>query len=129
MSFIYNDPKLIKQLIKSALDFEQKFVKKGQTAPVSTTPAPVDISALQDHIKQLQAQLRPPAKDPNAPATVSSQGANDVSLDVTHLKNLGTLIAFLATNQIMVDGKRVAYAPNENVQDPSYQLYKLQGVA
>jgi hypothetical protein len=127
MSFIYNDPKLIKQLVEHGLEFEKKFLKKGQTVPDPASPPP-DMAALQNHIKQLQAQLRPPAKDPNAPA-VGSQSGNDVSLDVTHLKNLATLIAWLANNQIVMDGKRVAYAPNENVQDPSYQLYKLEGVA
>jgi hypothetical protein len=127
MSFIYNDPKLIKQLVEHGLEFEKKFLKKGQTVPDPASPPP-DMAALQNHIKQLQAQLRPPDKDPNAPA-VGSQSGNDVSLDVTHLKNLGTLIAWLVNNQIVIDGKRVAYAANENVQDPSYQLYKLEGPA
>jgi hypothetical protein len=127
MSFIYDDPNLIADLVKHGLDFENKFLKRGQATPA---PDPnQDVTALQQHIKGLQAQLRPAAKDPNAPAEVASQSGSDAAVNVTHFKNLGTLIAFLATNKIVIGGKRIAYAPDEGVKDPSYQLYKLEGVA
>ena len=125
MSFIYDDPNLIDYLVKHGLELENKFLKKGQAA----LDANQDVTALQQHIQALQAQLRPAAKDPNAPAEVASQSGADAAVNVNHFKNLGTLIAFLATNKIAIGGKRIAYTPDEGVKDPSYQLYKLEGVA
>lgn len=45
------------------------------------------------------------------------------------LENLGTLVKFLADNQITLDGQRVAYPADANIQDPRYQLFKLEGAA
>ncbi len=127
MSFIYDNPWLVNDLLKSALDFEKKFLKKGQADPQEV--ARQNAVALQSHIKSMQDQLNPPAKDPNASAEISTDSDKEVALKMPSLENLGTFVEFVATNAITVDGKRIAYMANEPVTDPSYQLYKLEGSA
>jgi hypothetical protein len=115
MSFIYDDPNLIDQLVVFGLDFANKFTKRGQVAGQ-------DRALLLDQIKNLQNQLNPTApSDPNAKPIISHKG--EASLGFPQLQSLGDLIKWLVDNETAVNGKRIADAANPN--DASYVTYNL----
>jgi hypothetical protein len=123
MSIIYDDQKLIDQLVKHAEDFENKFSKKGQAAPDNQS-----LVTLRSLLDSLADQI-PGTKDPNAPAEISHEkGFNegDPQLTVVNLEGLGALTDFLMQNKITVDGQRVAYDLAEDPNSEDYQLYQLE---
>jgi hypothetical protein len=121
MSDIFNKD-LINQLLKHGLDFEHKFTKGGQAAAAQVNAN----AALKQLLDNLESQLYPQQKDPNAPAEVSTDSDSAVSLTSTALEGLGSLVAFLAQNKISVDGQRVAYYQQEDPKSEDYQLYRLE---
>lgn len=123
MPFIYDDSELINQLLRSALDFDFKFTKRGQAA---TAVGNQNRAALLGHLKDLQDQLNPAGKDPSAGPTVSHEGEAGAraAIGSLQLESLGDLIKWLATSKITVDGKRVAF--DTDPQDESYTLYQLE---
>lgn len=123
MSFnIFDDKDLVAQLLKHATDFNYKFTKGGQAAAAEVNAN----SALKQLLDSLESQLYPSQKDPNAPAEVSTESDNPVSLTSTSLEGLGALVSFLALNKITVNGSRIAYLQSEDPKNESYQLYRLE---
>jgi len=91
MSFILNDEQLFINLVNS-------LVKKAQV--------PADKSIV-DIAKKLVSKLERQYYDTPEPLNVSS--ATAVGLDVPNLQNIGKFLQFLTTNQIKLDGTRIAY--------------------
>lgn len=120
MSFILQDKKLLNQLILHGL---------SKTAQQYVGVGPQDFTAIRGIIANLEQQLSSPSSAVITSAQIGTEGDQSASLNSTNMENIGSLIEFLATNKITVDGKRIAYAANENPNDPSYPLYKLQGSA
>jgi hypothetical protein len=124
MSFIYDDPNLIDQLVIRGLLHEVKFSKKGQAAAAAADQDRANLMAL---VNNLQAQLSQPAaaQDPNAGPTISHEGgsAEKPSLGSQQLESLGDLIKWLQDNKITVDGTRVAYDTDPGNDD--YMPYRL----
>jgi hypothetical protein len=117
---IFDDKNLVNQLMYHGLSKRaQQYVGVG----------PQDFAALRGIIGNLEKQLTSPTSAVISGAKVGTESDQAASLNSTHMENLGTLVEFLTTNKITVDGKRIAYAANENPGDPSYPLYKLQGAA
>lgn len=124
MSFIYDDPKLISQLVKHALDFETKFTKEGQAANQDL----ITLRALLDGL----ANELPGTKEPGAPSEISHEKGpadpdpSDPKLTSINLEGLGALTDFLMQNKITVDGQRVAYDISQDPGSDDYQLYQLE---
>lgn len=119
MSFIFQDKQLVDLLVRQG----QAATPGNQYVGIS----PQDFAAMRGLVSNLQEQLS--GGEIGAGPQVASESGSDVDLISSHLENIGTLVEFLARNQITIDGKRIAYAINEDVRDPSYQLYKLEGAA
>src|ERR1700677_558559 len=122
MSFIFEDPSLIDQLLTSGLRDILKFTKQGQAAAAT---ADQNRTILSQHLKTLQDQFNPAgvSRDPNAGPTISHNGA--ASLGSPQLESLGDLVQWLANNGTKVDGQTVAY-PTKPEDDSQYTLYKLE---
>jgi hypothetical protein len=122
MSFIYQDKHLIEKLLNSALDFESRFTKQGQDAAAATEQAR---SALLTQLTDLQNQLSQNAA-PTDTTQVAHQGGSDQrqSLGSSQLESLGDLIKWLATSQIVINGKRIAFDTDPN--DDAYTPYQLE---
>ena len=119
MSFIYNDPNLINKLLKSALDFQIKFTKQGQTSDIATT----NNGNLQILLNNLQNTVNS--------STISYQGNTVPQYDKSSLDSLGNLAYFLSSNKITVGGEIICYSFNETPEglkdDERYHYYKLEG--
>jgi hypothetical protein len=95
MSFLY-DPNIYIQLIK-------------QSQVVAPPRADTNnISLAKKLVNRLSRELANVPEPPNL--TTSSPNSN---LMVGNLKNLSELLKFIDTNQLMIDGKRIAYDSNE----------------
>lgn len=121
MSFIYDNNKLIAELIKSAVDHEVKFNKHGQIAADPSVNAEFRnyLTISQKLAEQLQNTYFPKAADS---AVISTGTGKDAGLAVQDLASLGNFLDFIIDNQIMVDGKRVAYGAGEQNPDPDQYL-------
>lgn len=120
MSFIYDDQNLIDQLLGHGLDSEFKLSKRAQAVNQ-------DYAIVRSLIDSLQQQL-PHVGDPSAPAISHEENATGAAPRLTsiNLESLGALVDFLATGKITIDGQRIAHHLNEDPQDDSYQLYRLE---
>lgn len=121
MSFIYDNNKLLAELIKSAVDHEVKFNKHGQIAADPSVNAEFRnyLTISQKLAEQLQNTYFPRASDS---AVVSTGTGKDAALAVKDLASLGNFLDFIVDNQITVDGKRVAYGAGEQNPDPDQYL-------
>jgi hypothetical protein len=123
MSFIFDDPNLIDQLVISGLLHEVKFSKKGQAAAAAADQDRANLLAL---VNNLQTQLSQPAaaQDPNAGPTISHEGGGEnIDLGSQQLESLGDVIKWLSDNKVTADGTRVAYDVDPNNDD--YMPYRL----
>lgn len=122
MSFIYDDPNLIDNLLKSALDFQVKFTKQGQAAAAAVNNDKVNLDTLLNNLQ-----------NPVSGSGISYEGDAAPRYDDSSLENLGALVSFLAMNKITVGGKRAAYMANEATPEleanQDYHYYKLEGNA
>src|SRR5579863_3281093 len=122
MSFIYDDKKLLDNLIKSAIDFEVKFNKNGQLAanPNVNMEYRNYLTLTQKLVDQLSQQVSPttPNKDPNAPATLLA--AQNAPMKISDVVSLGNFFDYTIKNGITVDGQRPVYGANETGFDPKY---------
>lgn len=122
MSFIYDDKKLIEELIKSAQDFESKFVKKSQvTAPVSQQSKADYFNLAKKLVSNLEASLTP------SPNDVSTLSDNPQPLTVNNANSLGNFLNFVADNQIVVGGKRVAYKKGDASKPQGNEYLPING--
>jgi hypothetical protein len=125
MSFIYDNPFLIRDLLQVGLQDEQKFSKKGQTQPLDPayTQQTTNFTNLHQLISNLENNL-----SPNAEATVSHEGdpSAQVAIRSENLNSLGALANWLLTNKIIVNGQRIVYSEGENPHNEDYQVYKLE---
>lgn len=112
MSFIYNDEKLIAELVKSGLDWQYRFSKIGQDATQQDK-----VSAALKLLDNLERSA-----SPDEP--VISSATDDAKLFSYHVENLGALLNFVIQNGITVGYKPIAVSNNPN--DPSYVFYKLE---
>lgn len=117
MSFIYDDKKLLADLIKSAVDHEVKFNKHGQIAADPSVNAELRnyLTLTKKLADQLEQKYFPPPADA---AAVSTGTGKDANLGVPELSSLGNFLDFIVNNQITVGGQRVAYGANEKNPDP-----------
>jgi len=121
MSFIYENDRLLAELIKSAIDHEVKFNKHGQMAadPSVNNELRNYLTVSQKLAEQLKNTYFPPAADTG----VVSTGTNkEAALGVPDLASLGNFLDFIVNNQILVDGKRVAYNGSETSIDTTEYL-------
>lgn len=113
MSFILEDPQLVKALLRYA-----------QAVP---TPAisPQDVSAVRTLISNLRQKLTggPTAAEPEI-TTGSGQNAPLTSLN---MKNLSSLVNWLGMNGIKINGKNIVVGADELPNDPSYVPYQFEG--
>lgn len=121
MSFIYDNKKLLADLIKSAVEHEVKFNKHGQVAADAriNTEFRNYLSLTQKLSQQLRSKYFPKAPDS---AVVTTATGKDAALGVPELSSLGNFLDFIVNNQIMVDGKRVAYGAGEQNPDSRFWL-------
>ncbi len=121
MNSIFDDKKLLAELIKSAVDHEVKFNKHGQVAADAriNTEWRNYLTLTQKLSNQLRNKYFPKAPDS---AVVSTATGKDAALGVPELSSLGNFLDFIVNNQIMVDGKRVAYGAGEQNPDPRFWL-------
>ena len=120
MSFIYKNNNLINDLIKCGLDFENKFIKKAQTA---TTDSRGNNAAI---ALKLLGQIE------NTSQSNVSSSLNNIDLKITDFKDLQTLIVSLAQSQIMIGLQRIALdVPNDENNNvpakPGYVIFKALG--
>ncbi len=121
MSFIYDDKNLINDLIKSALDFENKFVKRSQsTDPAANLGYKNYLTLTRKLVDQLEQTQVPQPKDPNAPAKVSTELDSSQPLTNHNLSSFGNFLQFVEQNKITVDSQRVAYF-KENPDPDKYK--------
>lgn len=120
MSFIFNNEKLLADLIKSAVEHEVKFNKHGQVAADAriNTEFRNYLSLTQKLTQQLRNKYFPKAPDS---AVVATATGKDAPMGVPDLASLGNFLDFIVNNQITVDGKRVAYGAGE--QNPDSRQY------
>lgn len=113
MSFIYSDKKLLTELLKH-----------GQGA--AYTQQTTNFENMRQLLDNLEKQIA--AKHEGGGTVVSHEGdpGAEVALRSENMKNLGTMVNFLATNKITVNGKRIAFSGNQDPHDDEhYQLYQL----
>lgn len=121
MSFIYDDKNLINDLIKSALDFENKFVKRSQsTDPAANLGYKNYLTLTRKLVDQLEQTQVPQPKDPNAPAKVSTELDSSQPLTDKNLSSFGNFLQFVEQNKITVDNQRIAYF-QENPDPDKYK--------
>ena len=120
MSFILEDKKLVNALVRYGLS------KKAQQ---NLGASPQDFAALRGILDNLSKEITTPGSSVIEGSQVSTESDQAANLTAPQLENLGTLVKFLADNQITLDGQRVAYPADANIQDPRYQLFKLEGAA
>lgn len=114
MSFIYDDKKLVEDLLKAALEHTEKFSKKGQ--------ANTDPSGNAARAKIALKMLDDLDRDPNEPLISSSN--EEAKLFSYHVENLGALLNFIIQNGITIDYKPIALEQNPN--NPAFSFYKLE---
>jgi hypothetical protein len=121
MSSIFDNDKLLADLIKSAVDHEVKFNKHGQLAADPTVNVEFKnyLTLTQKLAEQLRSKYFPKPSD--AP-TVSTATGKDAPMGVPDLASLGNFLDFIVNNQITVDNKRVAYGAGEKNPDPLQYL-------
>jgi len=128
MSFIYDDKKLIDNLLKSAIDFENKFLKKGQKPIAEEKALDEDIKNPADKARIALSFLDDIENPGGKKSNITSNKEQSEDLDPMNMSSLGSLIEFLVQNEIMVDLHRIAYDGNTPPQDlQKYALYKLEG--
>jgi hypothetical protein len=132
MSFIYDDKNLINELLKIALEHEKKFSKQAQApAPANLDPAYTQQTNNFTTLLQLIDNLETRIGNPNDAPEISHAGAAGAkaTMSTADLVNLGTLVAFVAGNGIIVDGRRIAYIDSPDLTekpDSSYVPFKLE---
>lgn len=121
MSFIYDNEKLLSDLIKSAVDHEVKFNKNGQLAADPTVNVEFRnyLTLTQKLAEQLRDKYFP---KPSDTSVISTGTGKDAPMGVPDLASLGNFLDFIVNNQITVDGKRVAYGAGEQNPDPRQYL-------
>lgn len=121
MSSIFDDDKLLAELIKSAVDHEVKFNKNGQMAadPSVNVAYRNYLTLTQKLADQLKNVYFPKAPDS---AVISTGTGKEAALGVPDLASLGNFLDFIVNNQITVDGKRVALGAGEQNPDPRQYL-------
>lgn len=112
MSFVYEDEQLVDLLLKYGQ------AAQGQSFAVS----PEDVNAVRAMISNLEQKLTAPSA--NAPEITSDI---PVSLASPMMKNLSTLINFLNTTGMKVNGKRIVLRGDDLTDDPSYVPFKVEG--
>jgi hypothetical protein len=119
MSFIYDDKQLIEDLIKAGLDFDNTFSKKAQTTKLNPDQAKIALILL-DNIENVV--------NPDEPIISSNLDKPEGLLD-PYLEGIGALVRYVAANQLMVNGHRIAY---DNINKPpakdtaAYIPYELE---
>jgi hypothetical protein len=123
MSFIYNDKNLILTLIKSGIDFENKYVRKNaQTLPLDPNADPSVKNYLlltRKLVDQLEQNFYNKDKGQNVPAEISTELDVSSPLNVSSLSSFGNFLQYLEQNKILVNGNRVVYF-GENPDPKSY---------
>jgi len=111
MSFIYDDDKLVLDLLKSAVEFELKFNKRGQVAPNAKINAEYQnyLNLSTKLVEQLKTQYFPQEKDPNA---IKSDGQTGPV--VADMNTLGNFFDYILKNNITVGNQKIVYAEGEN---------------
>jgi hypothetical protein len=152
MSFIYDDKKLINDLIKSGLESEARIKISQNIKPgpfpenpfaagqplASSGPSAPPVSKGDDATAATYANIALKLLDeieraatPGEP-TISSNLPGSADLIDMQLESLGTLIRFLALSEIMVDFKRIAFKkddPQAPKNNRAYELYSLSANA
>lgn len=110
MSFIYEDDKLIYELIKSAVEFKTKFNKSGQLAadPAVNVEYKNYLNLSSKLADELWQQYSPKEKDPS-----EISASQDAGMTISDMTTLGNFFDFIANNQVTVGGDRVVYFAND----------------
>src|ERR1700722_14009360 len=114
-SFLYEDQELLEKLIKIAQD-----PNAAQNPVVPTIPAgptPQDYQLMLKLVQNLQV-----GKDSTL---ISTQKTEVAQLQVSHLKNLDSLLSFLDSEQIEVNHQRITYAVNNKPTSLDTSKYHL----
>lgn len=111
MSSVFEDEQLVDLLLKY-----------GQTAGQYFAVSPEDFNAVRAMISNLEQKL-------TAPTATTPEITSDVpvSLASPEMKNLSTLINFLYTTGMKVNGKRIVVGANDLPDDPSYLPFGAEG--
>lgn len=111
MSFLYDDPQLLNELLRYGQD------------PDAYAQQTANFAAMRQLIGNLESQLVPGAEN-----EVSHEGEPGTTavLRTQNLASLGALVNFLETNKITINGKRIAYSPSEDPHTEDYVLYQLE---
>lgn len=114
MSSIFDDKRLIDSLIKSAVEHDFKFNKKGQgiaADPNINAEFKNYLNLTMRLANQLQESYSPTPKDKDALGDVSAKG--EAGLGVADMNSLGNFFDALVRNEVTVNGERIAYSSGE----------------
>lgn len=113
MSFIYDDRNLLLNLLKFGQD---------PNAYAQQTTNFNNMNKLLDNLAQ-QVDKKVDLNTPNI--SHEGQAGTGVDLKLENMKNLSTMVNFLSTNQITINGQRIAYSGDEDPKDQNYDFVKL----
>lgn len=115
MSSIFEDDKLILELIRNAVEYESKFNKTGQIAtdPSVNMEYRNYLTLSQKLVNDLENKLF----HKEEPKTMEIEAPSGTNLGVTDLTTLGNFFEFMSKNKVSVGGQRVVYLNGESPPD------------
>jgi hypothetical protein len=119
MPLIHDNPWLVSQLLKSAIDEEErlKLYKKGQTAP-----NPQVAGALKALLNSLRDQITPLKEGPNQVGHASG-GAELAS---GHMDSMGDLVEWMSANGTRIGGTTIVVPGTAERPSEDYGHYKIE---
>jgi hypothetical protein len=123
MSFIYDNPWLVSQLLKAGHDFETKFLKRGQAAPAAPAPNQQYVS---DALRALLDNLRDQIKPSQEGANQIGMGSGGSELASHNMDSMGDLVEWLTKNATRIGGKIISLPGNQEKPSDDYGYFKIE---
>lgn len=118
MSFIYDNPWLVNQLLQAGYDSENKLSKKGQAPPANQQVG----ESLKALLNNLRDQIKPLQEGADQ-VGMSSGGSDLVS---HHMDSMGDLVDWMSKNGTRIGGKVIVQPGNTDRPSEEYGYYKIE---
>ena len=120
MSFIYDNPWLIKQLLEAGTKSENQFSKKGQLAPLQEQKQLSD--ALRAALFNLRDQITPLQEG----AGEVMQGSGGADLSSHNMDSMGDLVEWMAKNGTRIGGNVIVVDGKSERPSEEYGNFKIE---
>lgn len=118
MSFIYDNPWLVNQLLQAGYDSENKLSKKGQAPPAN--------QQVGESLKALLNNLRDQITPLQEGADQVGMASGGAELASHHMDSMGDLVDWLSKNGTRIGGKVIVQPGNTDRPSEEYGYYKIE---